>query len=169
MIGHRNDKGLILDKGLAGEDGGRVTPPVVWVGQTLDPDAVPVPVAQVAPQQVALVPHHDAQPGKAGLHKGFDGIVNQRSSKHGHQRFGKFFGQRSQSCARSCGKNHTFHISLLRGAGYTTKAGLAARLPEFKGGSSHRVVCSRPLSRGSPVNVAPSTSALWPCLPWLRG
>jgi hypothetical protein len=71
------------------------------------------------------VPHHDAQPGKAGLNKGFDGIVNQRPSQHGHQRFGKLSGQRSQSCARSCG-------------GYTTKAGLAARLPESKGGSSHR-------------------------------
>jgi hypothetical protein len=110
MIGHRNDKGLVLDEGLAGEDGGRVTLPVVCVGQTLDPDAIPPPVTQVTPQQVALVPHHDAQPGKAGLNKGFDGIVNQRPSQHGHQRFGKLSGQRPQSCARSCGKNHTFHI-----------------------------------------------------------
>lgn len=69
MIGHRNDKRFILDKGLAGQDRGRVSLPVVYIGQILDANAIPVSSAQILPQQVALVPCHHTQPVEAGLKK----------------------------------------------------------------------------------------------------
>lgn len=113
MVGHRNDKEIVLSEGLAGEDGGRVAAPIMGIGQTPYLNAVSAAVAQVALQQVALIPHHDAQTGKAGLDKGFNGVVNQWSSQHRYQRFGVLSRQSLQACAGPCGKNYTFHPSSL--------------------------------------------------------
>lgn len=129
VVGHGDDKGVVLDKGLAGEDGGGVAVPVVGVGQTADLDAVAAAVAQVALQQMALVADDDAQPGKAGLDKGFDGVIDQRAAQHRDQRFGKVLGQSFQPCAGSGSKYDAFHRpSSVCVARHTEKAGLAARL-----------------------------------------
>jgi hypothetical protein len=166
VVGHRNDKGFILDKGLAGENRGGIPPPIILVGQTLGSDAVPAPVAQITPYQMTLVPYHYAQAGKASPNKGLDGIVDQRPSQHRHQRFGTRSRQGSQPLAGSCSKNHTFHpppsfqVPIRQKPG--SRPGFLFQQSIFTQGAA-----SSPLCRRSSLTVACSTSPL--CGPVFHG